>query len=151
MISLSEFRRHYTGNYTGLTQMRFTCEHTLGPLYCAICHIPTQGLFFHLSTGFYLVHQLQQFYFSSFATPIAYSLLDITIIFVTLKKSNISWSFQPLADFFPFLYNKISWNSCLYSLSPISFLQYSLEHLRDFVLSTPSELYLLRSSWLMYC
>ena len=87
MIRLSEFRRHYSGNCMGLTQMRCICVHPLGPLCCAICHIPTQGLFFHLNTGFCHVHQLQPFSFFSFAIPIAYSLLDITIIFVTLKNS----------------------------------------------------------------
>ena len=87
MIRLSEFRRHYSGNCMGLTQMRCICVHPLGSLCCAICHIPTQGLFFHLNTGFCHVHQLQPFSFFSFAIPIAYSLLDITIIFVTLKNS----------------------------------------------------------------
>ena len=80
-------RRHYSGNCMGLTQMRCICVHPLGSLCCAICHIPTQGLFFHLNTGFCHVHQLQPFSFFSFAIPIAYSLLDITIIFVTLKNS----------------------------------------------------------------
>lgn len=87
MIRLSEFRRHYSGHYMGLTQMRCICVHPLGPLaICAICHIPSQGLF-HLSTGFCHAHQLQQFSFFSSATPVAHSLLDITLIFVTLKNS----------------------------------------------------------------
>lgn len=79
---------------------------TINVLLCVI-HLP-KDCFSIGVLGSILTQQHQWFSLYSSATPIFYSLVDITIVFVILKKKLyfFFWPFQPLAHFSPSLYKK---------------------------------------------